>query len=296
MNIILIHKNNPHYLYLTLQNLNMLFPNDNLYLLGDNTNLNLSSKYNFKHFYIDEYISNFDYLHKSSNPEESEKFCIMRWIILCNFMEKEKLEHAIYFDSDVLILDNNYIRSFYDTTYDLIKDKDLVSIPYITFLSYKGIKYLSQNIKEFYKLKKEKILEIYSSICERVGLTTHIHISDMFLIGDIFDKWSRIVPEIKINLDETKINLDELKIKQVEILEKNSLSINSKKYVLYKTVHSILGKTIEYKNNNWYINDKIIPILHLQGICKKMFSPIFKNIINKTDIKLPKCIPDEIQV
>lgn len=89
MNIILIHRNNPHYLCLTLQNLSMHFPNDNLYLLGDDTNLKLCSKYNIKHFHMDEYINDFDYLHKSTNPEEYEKFCIMRWIILCNFMEKK---------------------------------------------------------------------------------------------------------------------------------------------------------------------------------------------------------------
>ena len=58
-------------------------------------------------------------------------------------------------------------------------------------------------------------------------------------------------------------------------------------------IHCILGKTIEYKNNNWYIDDKIIPILHFQGSAKRIFSPVFKNIINKTDIKLPECIPDK---
>ena len=285
MNIILIHMSNPHYLYLTLQNLRMNFPNDNLCLLGDDTNLELCSIYNFNHFDMNEYINDFDYIHKSLNEKKYEKFCVMRWLILCNFMEKNKLEHAIYFDSDVLILDNNYIQSFYDTTYDLIKDKDLVSMPYITFFSYNGIKYLSENIKEFYKLKKEKILEIYSSICQRVG-ASNIHISDMYLIGDIFNKWSRIV-------HETKIDLGGLKIKEIEILKKDEFPINSGKYVLWKTVDQILGRTIEYKNNNWYIDDKIIPILHFQGSAKRIFSPVFKNIINKVHIKLPECFPDK---
>ena len=212
-------------------------------------------------------------------------------MVFNNFFSQNKLEHAIYFDSDVLILDKNYIRSFYDTKYDFIKDKDLVTMPYITFCSYKGIKYLSENIKEFYKLKKEKILEIYSKICKRVGMGG-IHISDMFLIGDIFANSNGNKNQSKITY-ETKIHLNELKIKDFKFSRKNGPLINSEKYVLWKTVHCILGKTIEYKNNNWYIDDKIIPILHFQGSAKRIFSPVFKNIINKTDIKLPECIPDK---
>jgi hypothetical protein len=46
------------------------------------------------------------YIHRCSNPEKFERFCIARWFYLLSYMQRNHLSSVLYVDSDVLVYSN----------------------------------------------------------------------------------------------------------------------------------------------------------------------------------------------
>lgn len=106
--IIFIHKGDSFYLKYALESAKKFNPNSKIILLGDNVTIypDFVEYYEIKEF--DKYSSFLDknYFHLNVSNPEIEMFCIKRWLVLLDFMEKQKLKKFFTCDSDVLLFQN----------------------------------------------------------------------------------------------------------------------------------------------------------------------------------------------
>jgi hypothetical protein len=124
--ICLIHRGKFDYLLTSLQQAHFSNPNSRIILLGDETNKNT---FDFvEHYNISDYFSTAKefakiYKNLSFNKEAFELFCIQRWFVLNEFLNKNNIDKCIHIDSDVLLYsdfskDEEYIKKInsYDMT------------------------------------------------------------------------------------------------------------------------------------------------------------------------------------
>lgn len=104
--IVFIHSSNSSYLSLTLTHIKTFNGHNPIYLIGDEAT---------KHY--GSYLTHVDlktvsgraaelapiYKHFSTNNHQYELFCLQRWFVLWEFMEKYGLEECLYLDSDILM-------------------------------------------------------------------------------------------------------------------------------------------------------------------------------------------------
>ncbi len=107
INILFLHKNDSWYLPYSLRQCVTSNPSARVILLGDESN----RKYNgiVEHHCISNYFQRADafsklYINYSTWPGDYELFCMQRWFIWLEFMEKFNIEEALLPDTDVLIM------------------------------------------------------------------------------------------------------------------------------------------------------------------------------------------------
>lgn len=113
-NIVFIHKSDSWYLSYALNQVVLSNPTANIYLIGDDSN----NKYkNVNYLMISDFSKKATefakiYKHFSTTDYHHELFCIQRWFILLEFMERYELENAMLLDTDVLIFQdiNTYLE------------------------------------------------------------------------------------------------------------------------------------------------------------------------------------------
>lgn len=120
--IIIFHMGNQNYVHLCL--LQAKKYNDNVILLTDvpnSYNHTGATCIDFKKYCnrIDEFQKL--YRHFSTNSYQQELICIIRWIIIYNYMKEFKIKRAFICDSDVFIYDNiTNIDKDYLSSYDFM--------------------------------------------------------------------------------------------------------------------------------------------------------------------------------
>lgn len=106
--IVFVHKGDSFYLKHAVNNARKFNPDSKIYLIADGTKENFEGveKLDLKDF--DKYSSEFEnlYVHKTKSNPEIERFCISRWLILLEFMQKKRIDSIFTMDSDVLIFEN----------------------------------------------------------------------------------------------------------------------------------------------------------------------------------------------
>jgi len=118
--IIFIHKGDQKYLRYSLEQAKRSNPKSQIILIGDRSN----NKYDVSHFDIQNFsesaneFTNF-YQHLSTQPYLFELFCIQRWFILNEFVQKLGINRFFYADSDVLIFADILKESNKFINYDL---------------------------------------------------------------------------------------------------------------------------------------------------------------------------------
>lgn len=106
--IIFIHRGYSWYLPISFSNAKKTY-GGNLYFIGDSFACMIARFFGIKSFPIHEYSNDSEsfakiYIHYSSLGEDFELFCIQRWFILSEFLNKQKLNSCLYTDTDVLII------------------------------------------------------------------------------------------------------------------------------------------------------------------------------------------------
>lgn len=105
--IIFIHTGDSDYLHYSLLQAKLSNCTNSLYLIG-----NTKTQYQFvqtarlEDYTISAIRFSRSYLHLSPNDSSFELFCLVRWFILRDFMLLNKLERAVYLDSDIMLYDN----------------------------------------------------------------------------------------------------------------------------------------------------------------------------------------------
>ena len=106
--IIFIHKGDSFYLKYALENAKKFNPTSKIILIGDKVTIypDFVEYYDMKNFV--KYSKEFEkiYVHLNVSNPEIEMFCIKRWLVLLDFMEKIKLKRIFTCDSDVLLFQN----------------------------------------------------------------------------------------------------------------------------------------------------------------------------------------------
>jgi len=120
--IIFIHKNDNLYLPYIFAQAKISNPDSKVFLLGDKRN----SYYKFiNHDHIDNYMAKSGefakiYKHMNTNPYDYEIFCLQRWFVLKEFMEKNNIQQCFHADSDVMIYsDITQVYNKYFMKYDM---------------------------------------------------------------------------------------------------------------------------------------------------------------------------------
>jgi hypothetical protein len=119
--IVFVHKGNSWYLPWVLRQALSVNNGANVALIADtkrHTNINGIESFLIDDLQID-LVKTFQqsYKHISTNSQNYEIFCWLRWFYLFAYMEKQNINHAFYLDSDVLIFTSpEHIVSLYPET------------------------------------------------------------------------------------------------------------------------------------------------------------------------------------
>jgi len=107
--IIYLHRGNPFFLHLSIEQAHKQNPDIPIILLGDETNKDVRFA---QHFMLTDYMDRASelakvYRHASPNGYDYELFCFQRWLIIWEFMQKNPSFEGrfAYFDSDTLLFD-----------------------------------------------------------------------------------------------------------------------------------------------------------------------------------------------
>lgn len=162
MNIVIIHMGFAKYLLYVLRQIKITNPNSEIFLISDKENKKYSKYSTFvdisKIQSLESKSFKENYIHLGKSAINYEMFCMLRWIILRDFMRKYNIKECLHIDSDILIFSdlNKALNPFSNYEISLahnlaltmhIKDIEILD----EFSKYLLFKYTNEN--ELNKLK-----------------------------------------------------------------------------------------------------------------------------------------------
>ena len=162
MNIVIIHMGFAKYLIYVLRQIKITNPNSKIFLISDKENKKYSKYSTFvdisKIQSLESKSFKENYIHLGKSSPNYEMFCMLRWIILRDFMREYNIKECLHIDSDILIFSdlNKALNPFSNYKISLahnlaltmhIKDIEILD----EFSKYLLFKYTNEN--ELNKLK-----------------------------------------------------------------------------------------------------------------------------------------------
>lgn len=162
MNIVIIHMGFAKYLLYVLRQIKITNPNSEIFLISDKENKKYSKYSTFvdisKIQSLESKSFKENYIHLGKSSPNYEMFCMLRWIILRDFMREYNIKECLHIDSDILIFSdlNKSLNPFSNYKISLahnlaltmhIKDIEILD----EFSKYLLFKYTNEN--ELNKLK-----------------------------------------------------------------------------------------------------------------------------------------------
>lgn len=247
--IFFIHKGNQPYVRTVIESTRDLNPDEVIIFLGNEANEKIRG---VRQEYIDNYytygqkVQNI-YKHLSPNSPEFELFCITRWFVILEYMEKHGIEIGCHYDSDVV--------NFVPTDFSMCEEKMCICYDggHICIFKREQLHDLCDSIITFYEKKVNQLDSIYS-FRKANGLWGGVH--DLTFIWDYKIRNTDIVRDLSI----------------VNSLTYYDHNINSES----DGFEMLDGKKkIYYYDNKYYVRDVYtleyveIKLLHLSGVAKK---------------------------
>ena len=189
MNIVIIHMGFAKYLLYFLSQIKITNPNSKIFLISDKENKKYSKYSTFvdisKIQSLESKSFKENYIHLGKSAPNYEMFCMLRWIILRDFMREYNIKECLHIDSDILIFSdlNKALNPFSNYKISLahnlaltmhIKDIEILN----EFSKYLLFKYTNEN--ELNKLK-----DMYYKT-DRVNNGVAGSISDMDISREFF--------------------------------------------------------------------------------------------------------------
>ena len=107
MNIVIIHMGFAKYLLYVLRQIKITNPNSEIFLISDKENKKYSKYSTFvdisKIQSLESKSFKENYIHLGKSSPNYEMFCMLRWIILRDFMREYNIRECLHIDSDILI-------------------------------------------------------------------------------------------------------------------------------------------------------------------------------------------------
>ena len=107
MNIVIIHMGFAKYLLYVLRQIKITNPNSEIFLISDKENKKYSKYSTFvdisKIQSLESKSFKENYIHLGKSAHNYEMFCMLRWIILRDFMREYNIKECLHIDSDILI-------------------------------------------------------------------------------------------------------------------------------------------------------------------------------------------------
>ena len=191
MNIVIIHMGFAKYLLYVLRQIKITNPNSKIFLISDKENKKYSKYSTFvdisKIQSLESKSFKENYIHLGKSSPNYEMFCMLRWIILRDFMREYNIKECLHIDSDILIFSdlNKALNPFSNYKISLahnlaltmhIKDIEILN----EFSKYLLFKYTNEN--ELNKLK-----DMYYKT-DRVNNGVAGSISDMDISREFFSR------------------------------------------------------------------------------------------------------------
>ena len=106
--IVFIHRGYSDYMEYSLHQAKYSNPDSEIILLGDaaNDRFDFITHVNMKDYFSSAAEFSKTYKHYSSNPYHYELFCVQRWFVLKEYMERNNIEKCFVCDTDVMIYSN----------------------------------------------------------------------------------------------------------------------------------------------------------------------------------------------
>jgi len=271
--VIFIHKSDSYYLKDSLWQAKQY--NNRVILIGDESNSHYDG---VEHYRTEEYFSEAEdfakiYQHQAVNPYNYELFCIQRWFVLKEFMEKNQIEKCFYCDSDIMLYCdvNEEYENFKDYEISLIHKNDYT--PY-------GRKYCYSGHSSYFTLKgiqevNKGIIEFYANF--ETNRHLYQHISDMYVLDFFVKNWKELGG----------------KIGPMEAIIHNSrfedhISVEGDQYVMDKRG---LKEVTWFDNQPYCYHKKLkrhirFNILHFQAGKKKLMKYYRREALASSDVSL----------
>lgn len=191
MNIVIIHMGFAKYLLYVLRQIKITNPNSEIFLISDKENKKYSKYSTFvdisKIQSLESKSFKENYIHLGKSSPNYEMFCMLRWIILRDFMREYNIKECLHIDSDILIFSdlNKALNPFSNYKISLahnlaltmhIKDIEILD----EFSKYLLFKYTNEN--ELNKLK-----DMYYKT-DRINNGVAGSISDMDISREFFSR------------------------------------------------------------------------------------------------------------
>lgn len=191
MNIVIIHMGFAKYLLYVLRRIKITNPNSEIFLISDKENKKYSKYSTFvdisKIQSLESKSFKENYIHLGKSSPNYEMFCMLRWIILRDFMREYSIKECLHIDSDILIFSdlNKALNPFSNYKISLahnlaltmhIKDIEILN----EFSKYLLFKYTNEN--ELNKLK-----DMYYKT-DRINNGVAGSISDMDISREFFSR------------------------------------------------------------------------------------------------------------
>ena len=211
--IIILHIGNQEYLQIVIQQAESY--NNDVILIGDDSNKGFCEKHYDYHQLEDESSKLFGqiYKHISPNNLEFEGICIQRWFIIHNLMKKLNIEKAFICDSDILffcninqIVNNYYKKDIYIST-SSHKTHSVTAGQSIWTIE--KLKEFTDYILEFYKNSDwNYITNYWNNLVIKSEIEKLTGISDMYLLYCFLTKTNFNDNHFNFNGDKLSIDYD----------------------------------------------------------------------------------------
>jgi hypothetical protein len=225
--IVFVHKGDSFYLKYALANAKKFNPDSKIYLIAEGTTETFEGVTKLDLNKFNKYSKELDklYVHKNKSNPEIELFCIKRWLVLRDFIEKMKFSKVFTLDSDVLLFENITKDSKNYSKFDFLLAKGS-SAGMTLFNNKKGlIEYVKVGL-DFYKNKVGKVEYEPNGTITDMSFWKFLNRSKKFKIGEITDIIANATYDAGLLIDQPEI-LMKKGFKQ--ILFKDSLPYGKKK-------------------------------------------------------------------
>lgn len=235
--IIFVHNGDSFYLRYALENAKKFNPDSQIILIGDGV-----TKYpDFVEYYdlnnFNRYSSVLEkiYVHKNNSNPLIELFCIKRWLVLLDFLEKKKLDKVFTCDSDVLLYQDINIDSKNYLAVDVLLAKGVSAG--LTFIN--NIDVLSEYNKivvDFYKNKLGKVEYEDNNTITDMSFWKVLNKKNKFKVGEITNIVDKSVYDAGILIEQNFIKMIG-GMKQIKFINGLPYGITDKNNIRLKCIH-----------------------------------------------------------